>query len=369
VIAVSVLVIACPCALGLATPISIMVAVGKAAELGVLVRDGAAFQAARDVDVILLDKTGTVTEGRPAVTDVQPLGRFGEADLLALAAAVESASEHPIGQAVVAAARGHGGEVPAANGFQAHPGRGVAAQVGGRRVLAGSEEFLRAQGVLGSRPAAALVERLSGEGKSPLLVAVDGMIAGVVAVADPVRPDAAAQVARLRALGADVMLVTGDHARTADAVARAVGIERVAARVLPEQKAERVAALQAEGRRVMMVGDGINDAPALARADVGVAMGGGTDVAMETADLTLMGGSLRGLGDAIELSRATLRNIRQNLVGAFLYNVLGIPIAAGLLYPFFGILLSPMIAGAAMAFSSVTVVTNANRLRAFRPRR
>ena len=374
VITVSVLVIACPCALGLATPISIMVAVGKAAELGVLVRDGAAFQQARNVDVVLVDKTGTLTEGRPTLADVRPLAGFDEASLLGLASAAEARSEHPLGEAVVTAARERGLELQIATDFEAHPGLGVSARVDGRTVLAGSEEFLRAQSVAAlvdhqqlERRVSDLVEHLSGEGKSPLLVAVDGMVAGVVAVADPVRNDARTQVERLRALGADVVLVTGDHARTAEAVARAVGITDVRARVLPEGKAEHVLALQAEGRRVMMVGDGINDAPALARADVGVAMGSGTDVAMETADLTLIGGSLRGIADAIELSRAALRNIQQNLVGAFVYNVLGIAIAAGLLYPAFGLLLSPMIAGAAMAFSSVTVVTNANRLSRFRP--
>ena len=237
-----------------------------------------------------------------------------------------------------------------------------------REIVMGSESFLEEQGIV-ARGAALLVEGLSGEGKSPMLIAVAGELAGVLAVADPVRPDSAAEIARLRRLGCEVVLVTGDHARTADAITLRVGIDRALARVLPEEKAERVAALQAEGRRVMMVGDGINDAPALARADVGIAMGGGTDVSMETADLTLMGGSLRGVGDAVELSRATVRNIRQNLVGAFLYNVLGIPVAAGVLFPFFGLLLSPMIAGAAMAFSSVTVVANANRLRGFRPGR
>jgi Cu+-exporting ATPase len=380
VIAVSVLVIACPCALGLATPISIMVAVGKAAELGVLVRDGAAFQSAREIDVVLLDKTGTLTEGRPAVTDVHVRDGIGEDELLKLGAGAEVGSEHPLGEAVVATARARGLDLPAPSSFEALPGLGVVARVEGRDVLAGSEGLLRERDVEVDRSVEDLVQRLGadgksplliavdGHGKSPLLIAVDGRLAGVLAVSDPVRSDAREQVRRLRSLGAEVVLITGDHARTAEAVARAVGIERVLARVLPERKAEEVAALQARGHRVMMVGDGINDAPALARADVGVAMGSGTDVAMETADLTLMGSSLRGLPDVIELSRATLRNIRQNLVGAFLYNVLGIPIAAGALYPAFGVLLSPMIAGAAMAFSSVTVVTNANRLRGFRPR-
>ena len=364
VVAVSVLVIACPCALGLATPISIMVAVGKAAELGVLVRDGSALQSAGRVKVVVLDKTGTVTEGSPALTDLVPLGTLGAEELLRLAAAVEQSSEHPLADAVTDAARERGIDLPHVSDFEAHAGLGVEGVVAGQEVVAGSERFLKQQGV-DTHAAATLVERLSGEGRSPMLVAVDSELAGVLAVADPVRPDAGPQVARLRRLGCEVVLLTGDHARTAAAVARELGIERVFARVLPEGKADRVAALQLEGSRVMMVGDGINDAPALARADVGVAMGGGTDVAMETADLTLMGGSLRGVGDAIELSRATVRNIRQNLLGAFFYNVLGIPVAAGVLYPFFGVLLSPMIAGAAMAFSSVTVVANSNRLRSF----
>ncbi len=366
VVGVAVLVIACPCSLGLATPISIMVSVGKAAELGVLVRNGEALQEARRVDVVVLDKTGTVTEGRPAVTDLVPLGGMDETALLRLAAAAEAGSEHPLGEAVVEAAAARGLDVPAATAFEAVAGRGVRATVEGRSVLAGSEAFLEEEGV--PDDAEAHVERLSGEGKTPLLVAVDGRLAGVLAVADPVKADSAAAVARLQELGVEVVLLTGDHERTARAVADQVGIDQVLARVLPDQKADRVAELQAAGKRVMMVGDGINDAPALARADVGVAMGTGTDVAMETADVTLMRASLEGVVHTIEVSRATFKNIRQNLVGAFLYNVLGIPVAAGALYPVFGILLSPMIAGTAMAFSSVTVVTNANRLRFFRPR-
>jgi len=365
VVAVSVLVIACPCALGLATPISILVAVGKAAELGVLVRAGSALQSAGQVKVVVLDKTGTVTEGSPTLTDLVPLGALGTDELLRMAAAVEQSSEHLLADAVVGAAHERGLDLPHASNFQAHAGLGVEGVVAGHEVVVGSERFLKEQGV-DTQAAASLVERLSGEGRSPVLVAVDSELAGVLAVADPIRPDAGPQVARLRRLGCDVVLLTGDHVRTAAAVARELGIERVFARVLPEDKAERVAALQGDGHRVMMVGDGVNDAPALARADVGVAMGGGADVAMETADLTIMGGSLRGVGDAIELSRATVRNIRQNLLGAFFYNVLGIPVAAGVLYPFFGLLLSPMIAGAAMAFSSVTVVANSNRLRNFR---
>ena len=313
VVAVSVLVIACPCALGLATPISIMVAVGKAAELGVLVRDGSALQSAGQVNVVVLDKTGTVTEGSPALTDLFPLGSLGADDLLRFAAAVEQSSEHPLADAVVSAARERGFDVPRSSEFQSHGGLGVEGVVAGQNVAVGSERLLKEKGV-DTHAAAALVERLSGEGRSPMLVAVDGDLAGVLAVADPVRSDAGSQVARLRKLGCEVILLTGDHGQTAAGVARELGIERVFARVLPEEKADRVAALQVEGHRVMMVGDGVNDAPALARADVGVAMGGGTDVAMETADLTLMGGSLRGVGDAIELSRATVRNIRQNLL-------------------------------------------------------
>ncbi|MSR36249.1 MAG: copper-translocating P-type ATPase [Gemmatimonadetes bacterium] len=366
-IAVAVLVIACPCALGLATPIAIMVAVGKAAELGVLVRDGSALEAAGRVDVVVLDKTGTVTEGRPALTDLLPLGGWEEDEVLRWAAAAERGSEHPIAQAVVQAAAARGLTTGSASAFLAHAGAGVTATIDDRNVIVGTERFLR-DWAIDPGAAAPLLERLGGKGKSPMLVAVDGALVGVLAVADWLRADSAAEVARLRRLGCEVVLLTGDHEGTARAVGRALGIDQVFARVLPEQKAERVAALQAQGRRVMMVGDGVNDAPALALADVGVAMGGGTDVAMETADLALMGGSLRGVGDAIELSRATVRNVRQNLVGAFGYNVLGIPIAAGALWPFFHILLSPMIAGAAMAFSSVTVVANANRLRGFRPR-
>ena len=364
VVAVSVLVIACPCALGLATPISIMVAVGKAAEFGVLVRDSGALHSVGRVSVVVLDKTGTVTEGRPALTDLVPLGTLGADELLRWTAAIEQASEHPLADAVVGAARTRGFDLPEASEFQAHAGLGVAAVVDGREMVAGSERFLKEQGV-DTYAAASLMERLSEEGRSPMMVAVDGELAGVLAVADPVRSDAALQVARLRRLGCEVILLTGDHSRTAAAVARQLRIDRVFARVLPEEKAERVADLQDEGLPVMMVGDGVNDALALARADVGVAMGGGTDVAMETADLTLIGGSLRGIGDVIELSRATERNVRQNLLGAFFYNALGIPVAAGVLYPFFGVLLSPMIAGAAMAFSSVTVVANSNRLRSF----
>jgi len=362
VVAVTVLVIACPCALGLATPISIMVSVGKAAEHGILIRNGEALQRARSVDTVVLDKTGTVTRGQPAVTDVVGLCALASEELLRLAAAAEVNSEHPLGAALVEAAREAEMDLPAVADFQVEPGRGVAAVVEGLSVQVGTERFLRDSGVVVDG-ALEDMERLSQEGKTPVLVAVDGELAGLVALADPVKEDSAAAIRALRAMGREVILLTGDDERTARAIGAQVGVERVFARVLPHEKAERVAALQAEGRVVAMVGDGINDAPALAQADVGLAIGTGTDVAMEAADITLMGGSLEGVVKALRLSEATFRNIRQNLVGAFIYNTLGIPIAAGLLYPAFGLLLSPVIAGSAMAFSSVTVVANANRLR------
>jgi P-type Cu+ transporter len=382
VVAVSVLVIACPCALGLATPISVMIAVGKAAEHGILIRNGEALQKSRKLDTILLDKTGTVTRGAPWITDVLPVGRptaagipvgGGGGDqeeaghrLLRWAAGAESPSEHPLGQAVVAAAREAGLTVPEARDFQALPGKGVRATVEGEVVLVGTPALLEEAGV---EPAPVRDEwdRLSREGKTPALVAVGGEPAGILAWADTEREDSAAAVDRLRRLGLRVAMVTGDNETTARAVAERVGIHEVHAGVLPEGKARVVAALQAEGRRVAMVGDGINDAPALALADVGIAMGAGTDVAMETADVTLMRSSLHGVADTVVLSRVAVRNMKQNLVGAFIYNTAAIPVAAGVLYPFLGLLLNPMIAGGAMAFSSVTVVTNANRLRRWRP--
>jgi P-type Cu+ transporter len=380
VVAVSVLVIACPCALGLATPISVMIAVGKAAEHGILIRNGEALQKARRLTTVVLDKTGTVTRGEPVLTDVIPLagpGPAGEAatELLRLAAGAEAGSEHPLGEAVVAAARAHGLEAPETADFRAHGGRGVSAKVEGRRVLVGTLRFLEEEGIDPNAPSAegaspaALWTRLSEEGKTPALVAAEGAALGAVALADPEKEDSAAAVRRLRDMGLRVIMLTGDNERTARAVAARVGIDEVRAEVLPEEKAEVVAELQRlEGARggVAMVGDGINDAPALARADVGMAMGGGTDVAMETADITLMRGSLHGAADAVDLSRAAVRNMKQNLFGAFVYNTAAIPVAAGVLYPFLGVLLNPMIAGAAMAFSSVTVVTNANRLRGWR---
>ena len=366
VVSVAVLVIACPCALGLATPISIMVSVGKAAEVGILVRDGQALQAARRVDTVILDKTGTVTKGRPAVTGLQPAEGISEKDLLSSAAAAEEGSEHPLAEAVVESARAKKVEWARASDFQATPGRGVSATVEGVVLTVGSPAFLEDHGI---SPAIfqTAVNGITAEGCTPVLVAKAGRYLGAVAVSDPVKGESASVVARLRGMGLDVVMLTGDHPETAAAIGRAIGVTDIQAQVLPQEKADRVKALQAQGRIVAMVGDGINDAPALAQADVGVAMGTGTDVAMETGDMVLMGGSLTGLVHALELSRATSRNIRQNLFGAFIYNTLGIPIAAGVLYPLLGVLLSPVLAGAAMAFSSVTVVTNANRLRFFQP--
>ncbi|TVR64750.1 MAG: copper-translocating P-type ATPase [Gemmatimonadales bacterium] len=366
VVAVSVLVIACPCALGLATPISVMISVGKAAEAGILIRNGEALQQARRLDTVILDKTGTVTRGKPVLTDA--IDREGKSSdrILQLAGAAEVGSEHPLGQAVVQAARNQGLELEEASAFETRGGKGVVAEVEGRRILVGTPTLLSDEGV-DAEPLRAGWDRLSGEGKTPAMVAVDGRAEGLLALADQEKEDSAAAVARLERLGLRVVMLTGDNERTARAVAERVGIREVHAGVLPDGKDEVVARIQSEGGRVAMVGDGINDAPALARAHVGIAIGSGTDVAMESSDITLMGGSLHGVADAVELSRAAVRNMKQNLFGAFVYNTAAIPIAAGVLYPVVGILLNPMIAGAAMAFSSVTVVTNANRLRRWSP--
>jgi len=362
---VTVLIIACPCALGLATPTSLTVGIGKAAQHGVLIRSGDALQTAKRLDTIVLDKTGTITVGKPSLTDVVA-GELPEGELLRLAAAVERNSEHPLAEAVVEGARERGVEPPEPEGFQAIPGHGVEATVEGRKVLLGNLKLMRDRGVeVGDLEAKAAA--LADAGETPMYVAVDGRPGGIVACADTVKEDSARAIARLKELGIEVVMITGDDRRTAEAIAREVGIDRVLAEVLPQDKAHEVRKLQLEGKRVAMVGDGINDAPALAQADVGIAIGTGTDVAMEASDVTLISGSLRGVVTAIEVSRATMRNVSQNLFGAFVYNTAGLPIAAGLLYPFFGILLSPLMAAAAMAFSSVTVVSNANRLRRFRP--
>jgi Cu+-exporting ATPase len=355
--AVTVLIIACPCAMGLAVPTAVMVATGRGAELGLLIRGGEALQRAAQTDTVVLDKTGTITEGKPAVI-------HGELDdeTFRLAASLERFSEHPLAEAIVSAARARGLVLEDPDGFEAIPGKGVTGRVAGRSVLVGNRVLLADQGV----DVSSLVARggaLADAGATPVFVSVDGSAAGLFAVADPVRPTSPAAVARLREAGLDVVMLTGDDARTAQAVARRIGVDEVIAEVLPDRKLAEVRRLQNGGRTVAMVGDGLNDAPALAQADVGIAIGTGTDVAMETASITLMRGDLLGVANAVELARRTMRVIRQNLFWAFVYNVIGIPIAAGLLYPFGGPLLTPAFAAAAMAVSSVSVVTNSLRLR------
>ncbi|WP_367318673.1 heavy metal translocating P-type ATPase [Streptomyces sp. HUAS ZL42] len=360
--AVAVLIIACPCALGLATPLSVMVGTGKGAQAGILIRSAEALETAHKLDTVVLDKTGTVTAGKPVLTDVRPADGFDETELLRLVAAAEADSEHPLAQAIVTGVRGRGLDWPAATGFDSVTGKGVQATVDGRPVLVGTARLLGDVGIdtTGLTPVAGA---LSAEGKTPVLAAVDGRPAGVLAVADTVKDDSAAAIAALQRLGVEVVMLTGDNARTAAAIAAQVGVSRVLAEVLPEHKADEIRRLQGEGRSVGMVGDGINDAPALAAADIGMAIGTGTDVAIEAADITLISGSLGGVVTAIRLSRATMRNIRQNLFFALVYNAVGVPLAAGALYPLWGIRLSPIIAAAAMALSSLSVVTNASRLR------
>ncbi len=363
---VTVLIIACPCALGLATPLSIMVGTGKGAEHGILIRSAEALETAHKLDTVVLDKTGTITKGQPALTDVVTAAGWDEDELLALVASAERSSEHPLGEAIVRGASERGLQLIEPETFDSITGHGIAVVIDGRRVLVGNRRLLEGEHVA-IDGLEAHATALSEAGKTPMLIAVDGAPAGVIAVADTVKEDSAAAVATLRKLGLEVVMITGDNARTAAAIAREVGITRVLAEVLPEDKAAQVRGLQAEGRKVAMVGDGINDAPALAQADVGIAIGTGTDVAMEAADITIISGELHGIVTAITLSRATMRNIKQNLVFAFAYNTIGIPIAAGVLYPFVGLLLSPMIAAAAMASSSLSVVGNANRLRRYKP--
>ena len=361
------LIIACPCALGLATPTSLTVGIGKGAEQGILIRSGTALQTATRLTTIVFDKTGTITRGKPQLTNVIAEHGFDEDQLLRLAAAVEQKSEHPLAAAIVDGARARELSLPAVAAFKAIPGHGVEATVDGQQVLLGTAKLMADRGLAPGRLTAE-AERLAEDGKTPMYVAVDGRVAGLVAAADTVKEDSAIVVAALKRLGLEVVMITGDNRRTAAAIGRQVGLDRVLAEVLPEDKAHEVRKLQLEGKKVGMVGDGINDAPALAQADVGFAIGTGTDVAIEAADITLIGGSTHGVVTAIEISKATMRNIKQNLVGAFVYNTAGLPIAMGLLYPFFGILLSPILAAAAMAFSSVTVVSNANRLRSWRPK-
>ena len=367
VTATTVLIIACPCALGLATPMSVMVGVGKAAEHGILIRNGEALQTASKLTTMVLDKTGTITEGSPQVTDVIPLRPdVDEKTLLQWAASVEAGSEHPLAEAIVNAAKQRQVGLLPSRDFVAIAGHGVKAIINGKEVLLGNEKLMREAGV-DPEPALEKAQQLAHEAKTPMYLAFDRQLAGLIAVADPIKVDSIEAIDRLHKDGIKVVMLTGDNRATARAVAQQAGIDDYVAEVLPEDKARKVRELQQQGEIVGMTGDGINDAPALASADVGFAIGTGTDVAIESADITLMRGSLHGLADAIAISKATIGNIKQNLFGAFIYNVLGIPIAAGVLYPVFGVLLSPIIAGAAMAFSSVTVVANANRLRFFRP--
>jgi Cu+-exporting ATPase len=366
---VSVLIIACPCALGLATPTAILVGTGRGAQSGVLIKGGEALETAHKLDTIVLDKTGTLTRGRPALTEVSAIDdSLSEDELLRLAATAERGSEHPLGEAIVRGAEARGLTTGAkVAGFNAVAGYGVEAVIEDRRVLLGNAALMRERGVVldGYEERAA---RLASEGKTPIYAAVDDRFAGLLAVADEIKPESKAAVESLKRMGLEVVMMTGDNQRTADAVARALGITRVLAEVLPDAKADEIKRLQNEGRKVGMVGDGINDAPALAQADLGIAIGTGTDVAIEASDVTLVGGDLTGVVAAISLSRATIRTIKQNLFWAFIYNIVGIPVAAGLLYPLTGWLLSPVIASAAMSLSSVSVVANSLRLRGWRAR-
>ncbi len=363
---VAVLIIACPCAMGLATPTSIMVGTGKAAELGVLFKGGGALEGLQDVQVVALDKTGTLTKGRPELTDLVTAPGFDRASVLRLVAAAEEQSEHPIARAIVDAAKREGITIVKPEAFEAVPGYGLEARVEGRLVQVGADRYMTRLN-LDTAAFTAQAQQLGDEGKSPLYAAIDGQLAAIIAVADPIKDGSPEAVNALHKMGLKVAMITGDNARTAQAIARQLGIDEVLAEVLPSGKSDAVKELQAKGHKVAFVGDGINDAPALAQADVGLAIGTGTDVAVETADVILMSGDLRGVPNAFALSRATLRNIKLNLFWAFAYNIVLIPVAAGVLYPTFGTLLSPVLAAAAMGFSSVFVLSNALRLRGFQP--
>jgi P-type Cu+ transporter len=362
IVAVTTLIIACPCALGMATPMSLTTGIGKGAENGILIRSGEALQIAKNLDTVVLDKTGTITEGKPALTNIISLGSFTEKDLLQIAASIEQRSEHPLATAIVEAAEKKQLSPIKVNNFNAIVGYGVEGIVDGKRIYFGNLKLMKREGVLlESFNEYAL--SMADEGKTPMFLAIDGEAAGVIAVADTVKEDSISAIKELKKMGLEVVMITGDNVRTANAIAKKVGILRVFADVLPQDKAENIRRLQNEGKKIAMVGDGINDAPALTQADVGIAIGTGTDVAIEASDITLISGSLKGVVSAIKISRATMKNVYQNLFGAFIYNSIGIPIALGILYPLTGILLSPLLAAAAMAFSSVTVILNANRLK------
>ena len=363
VAAVSVLIIACPCALGLATPVSVMTGVGRGARDGVLIRDAESLERLEKADTLVVDKTGTLTEGRPALGAAFSVGSIAEERWLALAAGIERASEHPLASALTEGAEARGLRMEPADEFESLTGRGVRGRIGGTEVLVGNEALLHESGIEPGGDAADRAESLRARGATVMWVAIDGEPAGLVAVEDPVKPHAADSLRALRAMGLRIVMLSGDNETTARAVARELGIREVRAGMTPAEKHGAVAGLQAQGHVVAMAGDGINDAPALARADVGIAMGTGTDIAIESAGITLVKGDLRGIVKARTLSMATMRNIRQNLFFAFAYNAVGIPVAAGVLYPVLGVLLSPMLASAAMSASSVSVVTNALRLR------
>ena len=365
--ATTVLIIACPCALGLATPMSVMVGVGKAAEAGVLIRNGEALQTASKITAMILDKTGTITLGAPKVTDIHLVNANSEESVLQMAASLEAGSEHPLAQSIVESAIERGLTPDKVESFSAIAGHGVAGEVGTHKLLFGNEKLMRDKNIAVEDSAIQTAQQMAAEAKTPMYFAIDEQLAAVIAVSDPIKEDSISAIKRLQNNGIRVVMLTGDNRATAKAVAKKVGISEFFAEVLPEDKAKKVAELQEQHEIVGMTGDGINDAPALALANVGFAIGTGTDVAIESADITLMRGSLHGLADAIAVSKATLRNIKQNLFGAFIYNVAGVPFAAGVLYPFMGVLLNPVIAGAAMALSSLTVVSNANRLRLFKP--
>jgi Cu+-exporting ATPase len=367
IVAVTTLIIACPCALGMATPMSLTTGIGLGALNGILIRGGDALQTAQGLQTIILDKTGTITHGKPVLTDIMVAGAFEEPEVLRLAGGVEKSSEHPLAAAIVEGARARGVTLPDAETFSAIPGHGIEARIQGRTLLVGNLKLMRDRKIpLDGLEAKAVA--LADDGKTPMYVAVDGRPAGIVAVADTVKEDSKEAIRTFKDMGLEVVMITGDNERTAKAIARQVGIERVLAEVLPQDKAFNVQRLQLEGKKVGMVGDGINDAPALAQADVGFAIGTGTDVAIAASDITLIKGSVRGVVLAIQISRSTMRNVYQNLFGAFIYNTLGLPVALGLLYPFFAILLSPLLAALAMSFSSVTVIANANRLKRWKPR-